>query len=177
MKIRWPILAATVIATMANCVLLEGQSFGAQRDKILWSKKANFKANFNLTDRPSQKPRAPVLTRENHGFERALTPQPPKILATFELEEGAHPQEAPASVLASRPTPTRCEWAKSIVAGFAFENVKATACDRSVLAFEATRDGRKYAIEVSAINGDLIKVERIGGANSPRGLSYTIGPD
>jgi hypothetical protein len=71
--------------------------------------------------------------------------------------------------MVSKPQPTRCEWARSIVKGYAFDNVEPKKCEGSILSFEAIRSGQKFQIEVSALNGDLISVEKIGADGAHAG--------
>jgi hypothetical protein len=152
------ILAATAVAVIASCAVLPKQSMAATRDKVLWDKKAN----FNVSQFHMQKHKTEPPPNKVEDLQSPAILGPPKIIDTFQLEGDTTLTTATtAPVAISIPRPTRCDWAKSIVAAYAFENVIPKTCNLGVLRFEATRQGRKFSIQVSAVNGDLIKVERI----------------
>lgn len=54
-----------------------------------------------------------------------------------------------------------CDKATAIVAGFGFATIKAEDCDGKVYAFSATRDGKAYAIKLSAASGELTEVRKL----------------
>jgi hypothetical protein len=54
------------------------------------------------------------------------------------------------------------------VRGYVFESVEAKSCEGSVYDFEAMRGAKKFSIRVNAINGELIKVEKIESASNER---------
>lgn len=54
-----------------------------------------------------------------------------------------------------------CAKAESIVTGYGFTAVKAADCDGQVYAFNAIRDGKPYAIKLSAANGELTEVRKV----------------
>lgn len=78
-------------------------------------------------------------------------------------------------------TSNPCERARSIIAGYAFENVLAKTCEGTTYNFEATRGGDTFLIEISPLNGDLTRVEKLDAnakppiARLPR--EATDGPD
>jgi hypothetical protein len=160
MYAAWLFLATSFILIL-GCPLVD-ESLGATRDKVLWNKTAN----YTTFTHPAKKRFRP-LAKEGPKSSRIKSPPPseppaPRILATFEYGDTTlWTGSADQSFLMSKPQPTRCEWAGSIVKGYAFDNIEPRMCDGSVLSFEATRDGQKFRIEVSALNGDLISVEKI----------------
>ena len=89
----------------------------------------------------------------------------------------ASPEEPTAL---ARPAPGKCEWVQSIVAGYAFENITPKTCTGSVFTYEARRADRTYLIQASALNGELIKVERLSRRKVPTSLTgastLTIDP-
>jgi hypothetical protein len=160
----WLFLATSSILFLA-CPLVD-QSPGAARDKVLWNKTAN----YNALAHPVKK-RLPPPAREGTRSSRFKSPPPrdppaPRILATFDYGDTTlWTGSADQSFLMSKPQPTRCEWAGSIVKGYAFDNIEPRTCQGSVLSFEAMRGGQKFRIDVSALNGDLISVEKIKTGN------------
>jgi hypothetical protein len=54
-----------------------------------------------------------------------------------------------------------CDKATAIVAGYGFATVKAEDCQGQVYAFNATRDGKNYAIKLSALSGELTEVKKL----------------
>ncbi|MBM3521302.1 MAG: hypothetical protein FJX63_11165 [Alphaproteobacteria bacterium] len=54
-----------------------------------------------------------------------------------------------------------CAKAEGIVTGYGFTAVKASDCDGQVYAFNAMRDGKPYAIKLSAANGELTEVRKV----------------
>ena len=54
-----------------------------------------------------------------------------------------------------------CDKATAIVTGYGFATVKAEDCQGQVYAFNATRDGKAYAIKLSAASGELTEVKKL----------------
>ena len=158
MNCRWSILALLIAAAS-----LAPESAGA-RDQIAWSKTTNFNLHRTLERTPAKK-----LTRKKAramaptaSAGKALEAPGYRILATFPLEDDVPISEPPdPHEFVARPPPDRCEWIRSIVATYAFENVRPTSCFGSVYSFEAERGERRFQIQASALNGDLVKVERL----------------
>lgn len=64
-------------------------------------------------------------------------------------------------VTAEKTTLLSCDKATDIVSGFGFSSVKASDCQGQVYAFNATRDGKSFAIKLNASNGELTEVRKI----------------
>jgi hypothetical protein len=56
--------------------------------------------------------------------------------------------------------------------------VEATNCRGSVYRFEATRDEKRFSVEVSAVNGQLTKVEKLEAtsATAHDSATFTVEP-
>ena len=54
-----------------------------------------------------------------------------------------------------------CDKAGSIVTGYGFSGVKAQSCKGKVYAFNATRDGKSFAIKLDAASGELTEVKKL----------------
>ena len=54
-----------------------------------------------------------------------------------------------------------CDKASSIISGFGFAAVKPESCKGKVYAFNATRDGRNFAVKVDAASGELTEVKKL----------------
>lgn len=163
MYFRW-LNIIVAVAVPATNMFLTGQLNASARDKVYWHKTVN----YNLS-RPQQKLRTTigkkVIARPAVGVntqsDKSKAPQSVKILATFDYGENALGVSRVTWAVPLKPAPARCEWARSIVQGYVFENVEAKRCEGSIYDFEAIREGKKFSIKVNAINGELIKVEKI----------------
>jgi hypothetical protein len=175
MNCRWSIPGLLVAAA-----LLAPGSADA-RDKVAWSKTTNFNLHRALDRAPAAKLVNKARAMAPKAIAGKVLDEPGnRILATFPLEEDV-PILKPLdpSEFVARPPPDRCEWIRSIVAAYAFENVRSTSCVGSVYSFEAERGERRFLIEASALNGDLLKVERLaldGLAGDSQALELTIEP-
>lgn len=67
------------------------------------------------------------------------------------------PEAKPAK---PKPKLISCKKASGIVSSYGFDGVKATDCKGDSYAFEATRDGRSFAITLNSVNGELTKVKK-----------------
>lgn len=54
-----------------------------------------------------------------------------------------------------------CSKATKVVSGFGFSDVKSVDCKGQVYAFNAVRDGKKFAIKFNAVNGELTEVKKL----------------
>ena len=54
-----------------------------------------------------------------------------------------------------------CDKAGTIIEGYGFSGVKPGSCKGQVYAFNATRDGKSFAIKVNAANGELTEVKKL----------------
>jgi hypothetical protein len=159
MKSVWSILIGLAVLTVG---IAPSSTLASDRNGTIWSKRTNFnnpqprRAIVKIVKRtkPARITRASSTPKE---------PEPPtnRVLATFELDEDAVafiPPEEPVTTV--KPTPGKCEWVRSIVAAYAFEGVRPKVCTGSVFTYEAHRGDRTFLIQVSALYGELIKVER-----------------
>lgn len=158
MKRFWSILVGLALLTAGAMPEL---ALASDRNGPSWKKLANFNnqqrrqaivkmkrtkpAHVARASSPSKKPEAPSY----------------RVLATFELDDDAlalAPQAEP--VMPVKPAPGKCEWVKSIVVGYAFEDVTPKICTGGVFTYQARRGDRTFHIQASALNGELLKVER-----------------
>jgi hypothetical protein len=86
-------------------------------------------------------------------FEPVYEP-PAKKAAPAKKKTAAVKPASPAAALS-------CEKAASVVGGYGFGDVKATDCSGKVYIFSARRDGKAYAIKLSAANGELTEVRKL----------------
>ncbi len=54
-----------------------------------------------------------------------------------------------------------CDKATAIVSSYGFASVKAEDCQGQVYAFNATRDGKAYAVRLNAASGELTEVKKL----------------
>src|SRR5215207_3653904 len=139
---------------------------------VAWKKSTNFN---NHPPRQAvvkfRKRRPKVEVAQSHPAGKRIEAPTIRILATFQLYDGplAHaPAEDPTAL--AKPAPSKCEWVQSIVAGYAFENVTPQTCTGSVFTYEARRADKTYLIQASALNGELIKVERTSEPTQSAGI-------
>ena len=75
----------------------------------------------------------------------------------------ARPQfeEQPKSQAAKKkPTSISCAKAGEIVSGYGFKSVEQVSCKGQVYAFNATRDGKPFAVKLNAASGELTEVKK-----------------
>ncbi|MFN4143878.1 hypothetical protein [Aestuariivirga sp.] len=54
-----------------------------------------------------------------------------------------------------------CEKATSVVSGYGFSSVTAESCSGKTYAFNATRDGKKFAVKLDSASGELTEVKKL----------------
>jgi len=54
-----------------------------------------------------------------------------------------------------------CDKAGEIVSGYGFSEVKPTSCEGDTFSFAAAREGKPYAIKMSAASGELTEVKKV----------------
>lgn len=54
-----------------------------------------------------------------------------------------------------------CERATSVISGYGFSSVEASSCAGKLYAFNATRDGKKFAIKLDPSSGELTEVKKL----------------
>lgn len=88
---------------------------------------------------------------------RPLRKQALKPLDDPQLQQLAPPpkKEKKAASLLS------CSKATSVVSGYGFSDIKSLDCKGQVYAFNAARDGKKFAIKLNAVNGELTEVKKL----------------
>jgi len=137
---------------------------------VAWKKSTNFNIHPPRQAVVKIRKRRPTVEiAQSHRAGKKIEAPTIRILATFQLYDGplAH---APAEDPIAKPAPSKCEWVKSIVAGYAFENVTPQTCTGSVFTYEARRADKTYLIQASALNGELIKVERTSEPTQSAGI-------
>jgi hypothetical protein len=66
-----------------------------------------------------------------------------------------------SSTTASSSKGISCDKAGQIISGYGFTGVKPATCAGQVYAFNATRDGKNFAIKLNAANGELTEVKKL----------------
>jgi hypothetical protein len=62
---------------------------------------------------------------------------------------------------AASSTGLSCDKATDIVTGYGFQTVKAETCNGKTYAFNATRDGKQFAIKLDSASGELTEVKKL----------------
>lgn len=112
---------------------------------------------------------APVKRKKKTAVKPAIaSPKkaaPAKNLSTASTDAARKPVAKPESAAAAKPAPAAaaltCDKATSIVGGYGFAGVKAETCKGKVYAFNATRDGKSFAIKVDSTSGELTEVKKL----------------
>lgn len=76
------------------------------------------------------------------------------------------PANQSAAAASSRKAPAgggalSCEKATSVVSGYGFSSVRPSSCSGKVYAFNATRDGKNFAIKLDSGSGELTEVKKL----------------
>ncbi len=102
------------------------------------------------------------------GPDREPAPQKPrkKRQPAASVPDAAKTKTAIAKATAAQAQPKSsaalsCDKATAIVTGYGFATVKAEDCQGQVYVFNATRDGKTYAIKLSALSGELTEVKKL----------------
>lgn len=103
--------------------------------------------------RPDDEP-APVKPRKKLKPAAASVPDAATKKAAVAKAAAAEVQRKSTAALS-------CDKATAIVSGYGFATVKAEDCEGQVYAFNATRDGKAYAIKLSAASGELTEVKKL----------------
>jgi len=161
MKSVWSVLIGLAVLTMG---IVPDATLASDRNGTVWTKQANFNNHQPRQAIVKIRKTKPVhVARASASSNKPETPSN-RVLATFQLDEGALALVPPKGpVTPAKPAPGKCEWVRSIVAAYAFEDVNPKVCTGSVFTYEARRGDRTFFIEASALNGELIKVERTDG--------------
>ncbi|HUR43795.1 MAG TPA: hypothetical protein VMZ01_06830 [Aestuariivirga sp.] len=82
----------------------------------------------------------------------------PSASKTVSLDTAAKPSPEPAV----KPKNTAaCDKAAGILSGYGFTAIKASDCTGQVYAFDASRDGKTYAVKLNAASGELTEVRKV----------------
>ncbi len=71
------------------------------------------------------------------------------------------PAAKPAEKTKKAPAAISCAKASKVVSDYGFKDVKSLDCKGQIYAFNATRDGKKFAIKLNAANGELTEVKKL----------------
>lgn len=169
----WSILIGLVVLTVGG---LPDSVLASDRNGMAWQKSTNFNNHQNRQILVKMKRTKPATQVARFSSTRKK-PEPPayRILATFQLDQDAlalAPAQEP--VAPAKPVPGKCEWVRSIVVGYAFEDVAPKVCTGSVFTYGARRGGRSYIVQASSLTGELVKVERTDAL--PESTTVTIAP-
>ena len=96
-----------------------------------------------------------------------LKTEPPVKTAAQQPLKTETPAKAATQTAAEESAPKSktgalsCDKASSILSGYGFSDIKAASCTGHVYAFNATRDGKPYAVKLNAANGELTEVRKV----------------
>lgn len=103
-----------------------------------------------------------------------IAPEANESIAVTRLEKPAATKIA--AKVEDNVTDPRCEKAKATISRYAFAEIEAISCKGNVYRFSAMRDGKKFSIKVSALNGDLLEVEKLEPSSAPMNDIQRMAP-
>jgi hypothetical protein len=98
---------------------------------------------------------------------KAATVAKPKAVVKSVVNKPANSQVASISKRFDEPAPepakkgVDCSKGASIVAGFGFSGVTTKSCTGSTFVYGATRSGKTFEVQVSAVSGELTAVKKL----------------
>lgn len=128
-------------------------------------------------DLPVKKLKPPKPAKTATAKPVTPTAKPKKVLTTASVS--TPPPETSESASAARAATTEsiaapagksvsgaggilsCDKAGAIVGSYGFSSVKSSDCAGEVYAFNATRDGKTFAIKLNAVSGELTEVKKL----------------
>lgn len=121
-----------------------------------------------VTPRPAKKKTAPVQATKpaaaKDGVTTASVSKPEKTTAVPKAKPVTTSAATTSKATATGSTAAggmSCDKAGSIISGYGFQSVKASSCAGKVYAFNATRDGKSFAIKLDAASGELTEVKKL----------------
>lgn len=106
------------------------------------------KARERELQKQKQKERQKQIQKQKQKSKTAAKPAKP-----------AEPKKTAAKTPAA--SGLSCEKATSVVTGYGFSSVTPSSCSGKVYAFNATRDGKSFAIKLNSANGELTEVKKL----------------
>jgi hypothetical protein len=100
------------------------------------------------------------------GPDEGPVPQKPQkkrkpAVSVPDAEKKKSVAKATTSEVQPKSSAMSCDRATAIVTGYGFGTVKVEDCQGQVYAFNAKRDGKTYAIKLSAVSGELTEVKKL----------------
>ena len=93
---------------------------------------------------------------------------PPRRKATEREQQKQKQKKATAKPVEQKKAPSKaapaglsCDKASSVVSGYGFSSVTPSSCSGKVYAFNATRDGKSFAIKLDPKSGELTEVKKL----------------
>ena len=100
-------------------------------------------------------PKAPADTTTTASIDNSRKPVEKSTVAAKPAE--TTPVAKPATVNAA----VSCDKANEIIGGYGFAGITAQSCKGKVYAFNATRDGKSFAIKLDSASGELTEVKKL----------------
>jgi hypothetical protein len=104
-----------------------------------------------------QRPVRPYVSRKQKPITASKSKVQQKALVNEELEA----TEVQPEPVKKKAAGISCDKAAKIVAEYGFQKVKAANCTGLVYSFKGNRDGKSYAIKLSAKSGELTEVKKL----------------
>jgi hypothetical protein len=110
-------------------------------------------------DQPVRQPKPRKKTRAA-AAKPAVSPAK-KEISTASISKPAETVSKDVAPVTSSSAALSCGKAGEIVSGYGFTGVKSADCQGQVYAFNATRDGKSFAIKLNATSGELTEVKKL----------------
>lgn len=124
----------------------------------------------DMLDQAAYSPVEEPLAREpesTNEAEQAQSPTKQKATAPvsaarLNIEKPSAGKPDAVAKAQAKPGPRlSCDKAGAIVADYAFSAIKPSNCNGQIYAFNASRDGKSFAITLDAVSGELIEVRKV----------------
>jgi hypothetical protein len=108
---------------------------------------------------PQKPPKKTALTPEKTG--NASNAPSDNSGASGSAPKAASTEKTSATAPKPAATGLSCEKAAAVVSGYGFSDIAPESCSGKIYAFNAKRDGKSFAIKVSAASGELSEVKKL----------------
>ena len=106
----------------------------------------------------------PVLRPKPRKAAKTAKPMTPVAAPKKQLTTASIAKPAATGTAVEKPASASalsCAKAGDVITGYGFSAVKASDCTGAVYAFNATRDGKPFAIKLNAASGELTEVKKL----------------
>lgn len=107
------------------------------------------------------KPKRKATKQQQEKKKTAAKPKPASEGKSASAGTGKQTNQKKAVTKTVPASGMSCEKATSVVSGYGFSSVTPSSCSGKVYAFNATRDGKSFAIKLDSGSGELTEVKKL----------------